>query len=134
MSLQHPAVPPNILRPLRAICLELPEVTEEAAWVGIRWVVRRKNFAHVLMIAHGWPPAYAKAASSDGPICALTFRSGGREVEPLSFDDPPFFRPAWFPNIVGLALDEHADWDRIERLLVMSYRVLAPKKLVDRLA
>jgi hypothetical protein len=129
------AVPPRILRELSSICSELPEVVEEAAWVGTRWCVRKKNFAHVLMIGNGYPPAYAQAARTNGPACVLTFRSKGRELEPQSFDSHPFFRPVWFPNIVGMVLDERVDWDRVARLVVVSYKVLAPQKLaslVDR--
>jgi hypothetical protein len=131
MSKIRPQVPHEILTELRSICMELPEVYEESAWVGMRWCVNKKNFAHVLMIDSGWPPAYAKAAGSDRPICVLTFRSLGREFEPPSFGDYPFFRPAWFPNIVGMVLDARVDWERVAELLVVSYRVLAPKKLAD---
>ena len=130
MSATHPEVVHEVLAELRAVCLELPEVYEESAWVGRRWCVRKKNFAHVLMISDGWPPAYAAAAGSRGPLCVLTFRSQGRKREPPSFDNYPFFRPVWFPNIVGMILDERVDWERVARLLVVSYRVLAPKKLV----
>jgi hypothetical protein len=128
---RHPAVPHEIITELRSVCMELPEVEEESAWVGTRWSVRKKNFAHVLMIAGGWPPAYAQAAGSEGPICVLTFRSQGRELEPPSFGQHPFFRPVWFPNIVGMALEGQIDWDRVARLLIVSYRVLAPKKLAS---
>ncbi|HVF17911.1 MAG TPA: hypothetical protein VNA21_13405 [Steroidobacteraceae bacterium] len=129
----HLAVPHETISELRSICMELPEVVEEPAWAGIRWTVRKKNFAHVLMIDSGWPPAYAQAAGVQGPVCVLTFRSTGREFEPPSFDAPPFFRPAWFPNIVGMTLERNVDWERVGRLLVMSYRVLAPKKLAQLL-
>ena len=64
---EHTDVPDEIVAALRAMCLELPEVQEEEAWVGTRWVIRKKNFAHVLTIDSGWPPAYARAAGTDGP-------------------------------------------------------------------
>jgi hypothetical protein len=54
-------VAPEVLVRIRLVCLDLPEVTEEIAWTGVRWCVGKKNFAHVLTIAEGWPPAYAKA-------------------------------------------------------------------------
>jgi hypothetical protein len=41
---------------LRAICLGLPEAREERAWVGTRWMVGKKTFAHVLTVEDGWPP------------------------------------------------------------------------------
>jgi len=124
-----------ILVRLRAVCLALPEVVEEAAWVGTRWMIRKKNFAHVVPIDHGWPPAYAEAADSDGPVVVLTFRSVGPELEVLSHAGHPYFKPVWFPDIVGLVLDDDTDWDEIAELVTDSYCVLAPKRLaaqVDR--
>jgi hypothetical protein len=133
MTASKPVVPSEFITELRAVCMELPEAYEESAWAGTRWCVRKKNFAHVLMIDDGWPPAYAKAANSTGPLCVLTFRTRGPEFDPDSFNSPPFFRPVWFPNIMGLVLEKNVDWDRVARLLVTSYRVLAPKKLVEQL-
>ena len=71
---KHPQVPNAILARLRKACLALPEAHEEQAWVGTRWRIRKETFAHVLMIAEGWPPVYARAAGTDGPVCVLTFR------------------------------------------------------------
>ena len=48
-----PDVPRKVLTQLRTICMRLPEVHEEDAWVGTRWVVRKRTFAHVLVIADG---------------------------------------------------------------------------------
>jgi hypothetical protein len=116
---------------LQLICLDLPEAYQESAWVGTRWLVRKKNFAHVLMIDSGWPPAYAKAARSRGPICVLTFRSSGPALEAPRFDRPPFFRPGWWPDIVGMVLDDRTDWYEVAALVGRSYCALAPKKLAD---
>jgi len=125
------AVAPEIAARLRSICLDLPEAYQEAAWVGTRWSVRKKNFAHVLMIDAGWPPAYAKVAGSNGPLCVLTFRSSAPAVDTPRFGRAPFFRPGWWPNIVGLVLDDRTDWDDVAALLTTSYCVLAPKKLAE---
>jgi len=124
-------VPRDIVSKLRLTCLDLPEASEEAAWVGIRWMVARKNFAHVLMIDGGWPPAYAKAARNDGPVCVLTFRLPRPMLQAPRFKRHPFFRPVWFPNIAGMVLDGDTDWDDVAALLIESYCVLAPKKLVS---
>jgi hypothetical protein len=123
-------VPDAVLARLRAACAHLPEIVEEPAWVGTRWRVRTKTFAHVLTIANGWPPAYAEAAGTDGPATVLTFRSAGEELGVLSRAPKPFFKPVWFPDIVGLGLDEATDWDEVRELLTESYCVLAPQKLV----
>ena len=122
-------VPHAILGKLRSLCLALPEAHEEQAWVGTRWCIRKKNFAHVLMVDGGQPPAYAKAAGSDGPLCVMTFRSPLPQLDAYAYTWEPFFRPVWFPDIVGLKLDASTDWDAVAGLVRASYRHLAPKKL-----
>jgi hypothetical protein len=116
---------------LRSVCLGLPEACEEEAWAGTRWRIRKQTFAHVVMVDSGWPPGYARAAGSDGPIPVLTFRSSGPELAALSRAPHPFFKPVWFPDIVGMMLDAGVAWDEVAELLTESYCVLAPKKLVE---
>jgi hypothetical protein len=74
---RRPEVPKTVLTRLRKACLALPEVREEQAWVGTRWRIRKETVAYVLMIADGWPPVYARAAGTDGPVCVLTFPVAG---------------------------------------------------------
>ena len=126
-------IPAAVLSRLRAICLDFPEVAEEKAWTGTRWTVRSKNFAHVLMLDAGWPPAYAQASGLSGPACVLTFRLPPAHVGAPRMARAPFFRPVWFDNIAGLSLGKDTDWDDVESLLKESYRVMAPKKLADSL-
>ena len=123
---KHPQVPNAILARLRKACLALPEAHEEQAWVSTRC---KETFAHVLMIADGWPPVYARAAGTDGPVCVLTFQSLGPRVDLETFSRPPYFRPLWRPDIVGRTLDSRVDWGDIAKLLIASYCLLAPKKL-----
>lgn len=130
----HANVEPWIVDRLRAISLEFPEAREELAWVGTRWMIRGRNFAHVLAIDAGWPPAYARAAGTGGPVTVLTFRSSAR-LEAPKFARAPFFRPVWWPDIAGLIIDAGTDWDEVADLIGGSYCLLAPKKLaalVDR--
>jgi len=122
-------VPPRILAELRSVCLGLPETSEEAAWVGTRWQVRKRAYAHVLMVDAGWPPAYARAAGSDGPLCVLTFRNPTLALNAFAFTQAPFFRPGWWPDIAGMALGERVDWAEVAGLVTQSYCVMAPKKL-----
>jgi hypothetical protein len=100
-------------------------------------MVRKRNFAHVLGIRGGAPPAYARAAGNDGPLIVLTFRT-----EPLSYDafrdaGPRFFQAEWGTNwgtkVVGMKLAGTIDWREVEAHLVESYRLLAPKKLAAEL-
>lgn len=130
-SRRRPEVPKIILARLRKACLALPETREEQAWVGTRWCVRKETFAHVLMIADAWPPAYARAAGTDGPVCVMTFQSLGPRVDPETFLQAPYFRPRWRPDIVGRILGSDVDWDDITKLLAASYCLLAPKKLAE---
>jgi len=125
-------VPADILAKLRLACLDLPDATEERAWVGTRWMIGKKNFAHVLMISDGWPPAYVQAAGSKGPACVLTFRVALAKLAAPRFQRTPFFRPPWFANIAGLFIDAETDWDDVTALVTDSYCVLAPKNLVAR--
>ena len=126
---QHRDVPPAIVDRLRALCLALPETLEEDAWAGIRWRIRTKTFAHVVMIDDGWPPAYARAAGSEGPLVVLTFRAAGPELDALVHTGAPFFKPPWFADIVGMAITDDVDWDEVTELVTESYRLLAPRKL-----
>jgi hypothetical protein len=127
VTLYEPNVPPQILKKLRAICLAIPRVTEERAWVGVRWCINSKNFAHVLMINNGHPPAYAKIARSSGPICVLTFRSSLAEFDPAIFRMEPYFKPEWFSNIAGMKLDEKTDWQAVKDHILASCQLLGKK-------
>jgi hypothetical protein len=126
---EHVEVPPRIIAEVRAICLGLPEAYEEEAWVGMRWRVRKRTFAHVLTIDAGWPPAYALAAGDDGPLCVMTFRSRGDELEALRHTGRPFFAPRWRGDEVGVVLDDGTDWGEVAELLTDSYCAQAPKAL-----
>lgn len=125
------AIPQDVLERVRAICTALPEAVEEEAWAGIRWTVSRRNFAQVVAIADGWPPAYARAAGTDGPACVVTFRCPPDDVEVFRAAGSPFFVPVWFPNIVGLVITPDTDWVEVGELVTESYRVLAPARLAD---
>lgn len=126
------AVPDTVLVALRDICMALPEAYEEPAWIGTRWRVRRRTFAHVLLVADGSPRAYARAAGTDGPAVVLTFRSVGPEREALRGVGHPFFVPEWGRPEAGLVLGDAVDWREVGELLVESYCALAPPRLVGR--
>jgi predicted DNA-binding protein (MmcQ/YjbR family) len=133
--MSEPTIPAGFLDELRSLCLGLPEAYEEEAWVGTRWRVRGRTFAHLLEIASGWPPAYARAAATDGPCSVLMFRSSGQELDVLRSSGRPFFAPPWRADEVGMILDDDVDPAEIAELVTDSYCVLAPKALsrtVDR--
>jgi hypothetical protein len=124
-----PDVPGDVLDRLRALCLALPGVYEEQAWVGTRWLVRKKTFAHVLGISDVYPPAYTRDAPFVGDATVVTFRSDGDELAALVGTGLPFYKPRWHPQVVGMVVEPDADWDEIAELLTESYCLLAPKKL-----
>ncbi|UYM06819.1 MmcQ/YjbR family DNA-binding protein [Solicola gregarius] len=122
-------VPEPAIARLRAICRALPDAYEEPAWVGVRWRVRGRTFAHALVIEEGRPQAYARAAGTDGPACVVTFRVTGEELAALEHAGSPYFAVRWGRDVGGAALDEFDDWDQLAELLTESYCALAPEKL-----
>lgn len=117
----RPAIPATVLQKLRKICLSLDGVTEEDAWIGTRFTVKKRNFAHVLTVFEGHPPTYAKAARADGPLVMVTFRA----VEPPR---APYFPCAWGTTwgtkVVGVVIDAKTDWKALRALIVESHRLM----------
>jgi hypothetical protein len=124
-------VPPALLAMVRAACVALPEVHEEDAWVGVRWRIRTRTFAHVLTIHDGRPPGYARAARTEGPAVVLMFRAGGDELTALRSGGAPFFAPLWRTDEVGMFLDGRTDSGEVAELVTESYCLLAPKRLAS---
>jgi hypothetical protein len=133
MAIRRGDPPKRILAKLRTRCLALPEVREERAWVGTRWTIRTRNFAHVVAIEDGHPPTFAKAAGTDGPRVVLTFRAAGFLYDALHTAGEPFFTTQWGTNVIGVALDASTDWNQVSALVTESYRLLAPKTLAAAL-
>ena len=127
---EYADVPREVVAHLRSVCMALPEAYEEAAWVGTRWRIRKRTFAHVLTVESGSPPAYARAAATTDPVTVLMFRSSGPELDALRNGGHPFFPPRWRGDEVGMVLDADVDWDEVKELVTESYCVQAPKKLV----
>jgi hypothetical protein len=125
-------VPPEILDRLRPVCLALPEAYEEPAWVGVRWRVRQRTFAHVCFVDPAEKRASARVAPGDEPMVVMTFRAPGDEFGGLIASGLPFYRAGWGTDVVGMVLDEESDWEEVGELLTDSYLVLAPKRLAAR--
>lgn len=122
-------VAPEILARLRPICLGLPETYEEPAWVGIRWRIRKRTFAHVLTIDPEHQAVFARATMTDQPACVLTFRAAGDELHALINGGYPFSKGSWGQDVVVMVIDEDVDWAEVAELLTESYRIFAPKRL-----
>jgi hypothetical protein len=127
----RPDVPTAVLAQLRSVCLDLPDAYEEEAWVGTRWRIRTRTFAHVLVIDSGWPPAYARAANAEGPVTVVMFRSSGPELDALRTMGHPFFAPRWRSDEVGMMLGGDVDWREVTELVTESYCVQAPMRLAQ---
>ena len=113
-------VPDNVEIRLRKLCLELPDAYEERAWVGTRWMVRKRTFAHVLGVE----------VDDAAPLVVLSFRSAGEELEVLRHASHPFFVLGWGRDAMGMVLDDGTDWEEVRELVTESFCVLAPKKLI----
>ena len=106
----------------------MPETYEEPAWVGTRWRVRTRTFAHLLVVEDGWPKAYSRAAGTDGPATVPTSGPPGPSWRRCGVPGSVFPTP-WRDDEVGLVLDGSGDWAEVSELLAESYRVLAPAYL-----
>lgn len=116
-------MPEAVLAELRAIAAGLPETYEEQSWAGRRWMVRRRTFAHVLTVDR-----------EAGPATILQFRASPDELDALVGAGFPFRKAGWGTDVVNMVVTGAADWDEVRELLTESYCVLAPRKLVARVA
>jgi hypothetical protein len=132
---QEGTVPARVEAEVRRLCLGLPETYEERAWVGNRWMVRKRNFAHLFWADDESTPSVAKAAAAFGPGAVLVFRSSGPELVALRNSGPPFFYAGWGRDVIAMSLRGRVDWTEVGELVTESYCVMAPQKLqalVDR--
>jgi len=124
---------PDLVRRLAEVALALPEAYEEDAWTGVRWRIRTKTFAHVMVAQAGYESSFRDITSIPDPTPILTFHSAGDELLALVNAGRPFYKPPWSPTIVGMELNEATDWEEVFELVTESYRVCAPQKLVREL-
>jgi hypothetical protein len=110
--------------------LALPEAYEEDAWTGVRWRVRARTFAHVMVAQPGFESSFRDLTGVADPTTVLTFHATGEELLALAHAGLPFYKPPWSPTIVGMVVDGDTDWAEVGDLVMESYRVRAPRKLV----
>jgi len=127
-------VPPDILDRLRPVCRGLPDVYEEPAWIGVRWRVRTRTVAHVYTPDPQRSPFYAQHLIDGEAPTVLTFRVPIDDLLGLTAGGFPFFRAPWGRNVAAAILGDHTDWTEIAELITDSYREMAPKFLVARVA
>jgi hypothetical protein len=114
------------LRRMRTICLAFPEVTERLSHGSPTWFVRDRSVFVTLMLDghhHNQFPHFWCAAPP------------GAQAELVAADAERFFRPPYVGGRgwLGVRLDRGVDWAEIAELCEDAYRVIAPRRLVDRL-
>ena len=111
---------------VRAVCLELPEVTERPSHGAPTWFVRDKRAFVTLWEhghhKHGFPHLWC--AGLPGAQQELTASAPAR-----------FFRPPYVGGRgwIGVRLDGEVDWAEIAELCYDAYRATAPATLITRL-
>lgn len=116
----RPEVPTSTLDQLDAIFARLPETYREGAWVGHRWRVGQATVAHVF--------------GGEDQLFRIVFRAPESELMTFENLGPAYFRAGWGANVVGVVIDDDTDWDELGEMLVDSYCVQAPARLVAQLS
>jgi hypothetical protein len=110
------------LRRVTELCLALPEAVRELSGRHAGFKVRTRTFAWYQDDHHG------------DAMVTLVFKPPPGEGEMLLAAAPErFLRPAYLGSRGWLAIRLDAgpvDWDEVGELLVDSYRLVAPKRLV----
>jgi predicted DNA-binding protein (MmcQ/YjbR family) len=111
----------EVLARLRAICLALPEATEQGGVGDPTFKVRDKIFAMRHRV-DGRMSMWCKAPAGAQDILVSS--------NPERFFVPPYVgHHGW----VGIWLDVEIDWEEVEDLVEESYRMTAPKRLREQL-
>jgi hypothetical protein len=123
-------IPRDIEERVRAICLALPEVAirvdesrSPARSAAYSFDIRHRSFC--LLVAAKNPIGK--------PIPRLVLRADAEDREAMLSLGHPYFIPRAGRPRLGVLLDDDTDWEEIRELVTESYRVLAPKKLTERL-
>ena len=106
---------------LRAICLVYPEAIEAGGVGNPSFKVRGKIFA-------------MQHSMDDRPSLWVKAPPGMQEAL-VETDAATYFRPPYVGHHgwVGVRLDVALDWEAVTELIDESYRMTAPKRLVNRL-
>ena len=106
---------------LRPICLALPEAEERETWGEPTFRVRDKIFC-MHRSDTGAPALWCKAPPGSQAILI--------GADPGRFFSPPYVgHKGW----IGMRLDKRFDWREVALVVTRSYRMTAPKRLVQRL-
>jgi len=108
-----------IIKKLNAICLALPDATEQPAWGEPTWRVRGKIFAQLDDHHHGAKHVSVWLPAPDGAQQALV------EADPKRFFRPPYVgHKGW----IAVMLDTKPDWDMVASLIAQAHGLIAGKR------
>src|SRR5207244_403536 len=112
---------------LTKICLALPEAARRDTGSHAAFLVRKSTFVYFLNDHHGDGIVSVACKALPGDNAALA------AAQPSRFYLPSYIGPRGW---IALRLDSgEVDWDEVAELVVGSYRLIAPKRLltlVDR--
>jgi predicted DNA-binding protein (MmcQ/YjbR family) len=113
----------NLIERVRALCLALPESFELETWDH-----------PTFRLGRGRGKIFCTAAS-DGS--SITVKADPVEREALLTQGDPFYFPPYVGSKgwVGIRLDDpRTNWEEVAELIAISYRLIAPKRLAQRVA
>ena len=107
---------------LTRICLALPEAARRDSGSHAAFLVRKSTFAYFLSDHHGDGIVSVACKALPGDNTALAV------AQPERFYLPAYIGPRGW---IALRLDTgKVDWDEVAELVVGSYRLIAPKRLL----
>jgi predicted DNA-binding protein (MmcQ/YjbR family) len=110
------------LERLREICLALPEAEERETWELPTFRVRDKIYAMFVEDEDDRPAFWAKAPPGNQTHLV--------EADPERFFVPPYVgHKGW----IGMHLDRRVTWREVAVVVERSYRMTAPKRLIERM-
>jgi hypothetical protein len=116
---------PSPLPRLRKLSLSLPEAHEVEAWGAPTFRVKNRLFA-----------MYAHADNHHGEGRASVWIKSDKENQALMIRTQPdrFFKPAYVgpSGWIGVYLDDAPDWDEVLELLRDGWKMIAPRKVVQK--
>src|SRR5271168_5122928 len=120
-------VPADIVERVRSLCVALPEVTvridlsrSPTRSSAQSYDIRKRSFCLLVAVEN----------SSRTSVPLLVLRAHPDDREALLSIGHPFFGPRAGRDRLGVFLTDHTDWEEVRELVIESYRVLAPKKLI----
>jgi len=109
------------LEPIRKLCMALPQTQERLSHGERAWFVGGKRMFLMSADHHHDDRVAFWAAAQDGVQRHLI------EDEPALFFCPPYVGTRGW---IGMWIDQHPDWDRVELLVDEAWRTIAGPRLV----